>query len=197
MIEELLLEKYGSNIRTFKKEEIIFHEGDKANYYYQIIKGKVKMSYYNESGDEFVLGIFSDKESFGEPPIFGGFDYPANAEAVEETSLYILSYEKLIELLKDNFDVHLKITSNLSKRIAYKSFIMKEIAVYEPEHRVLSLIDYFKKNMNINSDKYFKIPFTRQQIANMTGLSVETVIRVIKKLEQKEVLKIVRGKIYR
>lgn len=197
MIEELLLEKYGSNIRTFKKEEIIFHEGDKANYYYQIIKGKVKMSYYNESGDEFVLGIFSDKESFGEPPIFGCFDYPANAEAVEETSLYILSYEKLIELLKDNFDVHLKITSNLSKRIAYKSFIMKEIAVYEPEHRVLSLIDYFKKNMNINSDKSFKIPFTRQQIANMTGLSVETVIRVIKKLEQKEVLKIVRGKIYR
>lgn len=197
MIDEKLLEKYGANTKTLEKMEVIFHEGNKANSYYQIIKGKVKMSYYNESGDEFVLGIFSDKESFGEPPLFGHFDYPANAEAVEKTTLYVLSYEKLLNLLKDNFEVHLSITSNLSKRIAYKSFMMKEIAVYDPEHRVLSLIDYFKSNMNIESEIIFKIPFTRQQIANMTGLSVETVIRVTKKLEQKELIKIIKGKIYR
>lgn len=196
MIREEVLKKYNPVIKTYNKEEIIFYAGQKPEYYYQILKGQVKMSYYNEKGHEFTLGLFSDNESFGEPPLLGNFDYPANAEAVFDSTVYLLDFQSLKLLLKENFDIHLLLTSNLSKRIGYKSFMMKEIAVYDPEHRIISLIDYFKKNIGKDNQE-FKLPFTRQQIANMTGLSVETVIRTIKKLESKNILKIINGKIYK
>lgn len=205
MIPETILKQYDAKIRSFEKGNIIFHTGEDAHYYYQIISGQVKMCYYNEKGTEFLLGVFSDNQSFGEPPLIGGFVYPANAEVIEDSKLYLLEKDKLKELFKDNFEIHLEFTKTLSKKIAYKSLMLKEIAVYEPEHRILSILDYFKntfikekfKSLNKTETKKFKIPFTRQQLANMTGLSVETVIRSIKKLESKNELEIIKGKIYR
>lgn len=197
MIDLKILEKYKANKVSFKKGEIIFSENEKAIFYYQIITGKVKMCYYSKDGNEVLLGIFSDNDSFGEPAIFGGFAYPANAEAIEDTILYELHYDNLKELLKNNFEVHLQVTALLSQRLKYKSLIMKEISTHDPKHRIMTLLDHYKKNVykKANSE-IFKIPFTRQQIANMTGLTVETVIRAIKDLEHENVLKITSGKIF-
>lgn len=197
MIEDLILEKYKAQKTSYKKGEVIFFENQKAEYYYQIISGKVKMCYYTQDGSEVLLGIFSKNESFGEPAIFAGFNYPANAEAVEDTTLYKLEYESLKELLKNHFEIHLRITALLSERLKYKSMIMKEISTHDPKHRILSLIEYYKKNVYFKAnDELFLIPLTRQQIANMTGLSVETVIRNIKELELQNELQIIKGKIY-
>lgn len=197
MIENLILEKYNAQKASYKKGEVIFFENKKAEYYYQIISGKVKMCYYTQDGSEMLLGIFTKNESFGEPAIFAGFNYPANAEAVEDTTLYKLEYEILKELLKNHFEIHLRITALLSERLKYKSMIMKEISTHDPKHRILSLIEYYKKNVYFKAnDELFLIPLTRQQIANMTGLSVETVIRNIKELELQNELQIIKGKIY-
>lgn len=205
MIPVEILKQYDAKIRYFEKGNIIFYTGETSEYYYQIITGQVKMCYYNEKGTEFLLGVFGDNQSFGEPPLIGDFVYPANAEVIEDSKLYLLEKRKLKDLFKDNFEIHLEFTKTLSKKIAYKSLMLKEIAVYEPEHRILSILDYFKntfikekyKTLNKTESKKFKIPFTRQQLANMTGLSVETVIRSIKKLEGKNELEIIKGKIYR
>jgi CRP-like cAMP-binding protein len=73
-----------------------------------------------------------------------------------------------------------------------------EIASEDPEHRVLQLIDYAIKHFNLNQNEngYF-VDFTRQQIGDLTGLRVETVIRTIKALEKKRMLKIINRKVYR
>jgi len=52
------------------------------------------------------------------------------------------------------------------------------------------------KNQLGNDQEDFEVPFTRQQIANMTGLRVETVIRAVKKMQHDKVLKIEGGKIF-
>ena len=44
--------------------------------------------------------------------------------------------------------------------------------------------------------KRFKVNLTRQQIANMTGLRVETVIRTIRAMQDKGLVTIERGKIF-
>ncbi|MFN8671591.1 MAG: Crp/Fnr family transcriptional regulator [Candidatus Sericytochromatia bacterium] len=197
MIDSNLLEEYKAHKIHFKKGQLILAEGQQACFYYQIITGKVKMSYYTIDGNEVLLGIFSTGESFGEPAMFGCFEYPANAEAIEETILYKLHFEKLKELLKNNFEEHLKITALLSNRLKYKSMIMKEISTHNPKHRIMTLMEYYKMNIYQKSqNELFMIPLTRQQIANMTGLKVETVIRAIKELETQEKLKIEKGKIF-
>ncbi len=198
MITVELLEKYGVIKKSFDKNDIIFEEGNLPLHYYQIISGEVKMSNYNDDGREFIQGIFYNGQSFGEPPLFLNQKYPANAIAVENTEIFILLKENFIKLLEDNPKVSIKIIENLAQRLYYKSVMAAEISTHEPEHRVLKLIDHGIAYFNFQKDKNgYLINFTRQQIGDLTGLRVETVIRTIKTLEKKGELKIINRKVYR
>lgn len=198
MITVELLEKYGVIKKSFDKNDIIFEEGNLPSHYYQIISGEVKMSNYNDDGREFIQGIFYNGQSFGEPPLFLNQKYPANAIAVENTEIFILPKENFMKLLEENPKVSIKIIENLAQRLYYKSVMAAEISTHEPEHRVLKLIDHGIAYFNFQKDKNgYLINFTRQQIGDLTGLRVETVIRTIKALEKKGELKIINRKVYR
>jgi CRP-like cAMP-binding protein len=198
MIAPELLEKYGALKKSFDKNEIIFEEGNLPAYYYQIILGEVKMSNYNDDGREFIQGIFYKEQSFGEPPLFLNQNYPANAIAVEDAQVLLLSKNSFLKLLEENPAISLKIIENLAQRLYYKSVMAAEMSTHEPEHRVLKLIDHGIAYFNFKKDANgYLINFTRQQIGDLTGLRVETVIRTIKALEKKGVLKIINRKVYR
>lgn len=198
MIATELLEKYGALKKVFDKMAIIFEEGNLPTYYYQIVSGEVKMSNYNDDGREFIQGIFYKEQSFGEPPLFLNQNYPANAIAVEDSEILLLSKNNFMKLLEENPFVSIKIIQNLAQRLYYKSVMAAEMSTQEPEHRVLKLMDHGIAYFNFQKDENgYLINFTRQQIGDLTGLRVETVIRTIKALEKKGVLKIINRKVYR
>lgn len=198
MIAPELLEEYGAVKKSFDKNEIIFEEGIFPANYYQILSGEVKMSNYNDDGREFIQGIFYKEQSFGEPPLFLNQKYPANAIAVEESKILLLPKPNFMKLLEENPKISLKIIENLAQRLYYKSVMAAEISTQEPEHRVLKLIDHGIAYFNFKKDANgYLINFTRQQIGDLTGLRVETVIRTIKALEKKGELKIINRKVYR
>jgi len=198
MIAIDLLEKYGALKKSFDKNEIIFEDGHLPTHYYQIISGEVKMSNYNDDGREFIQGIFYKGQSFGEPPLFLNQNYPANAIAVEDAEILLLTKSSFMQLLQDNANVSIKIIENLAQRLYYKSVMAAEMSTQEPEHRVLKLIDHGIAYFNFKKDENgYLLNFTRQQIGDLTGLRVETVIRTIKALEKKGVLKIINRKVYR
>lgn len=63
--------------------------------------------------------------------------------------------------------------------------VLSEISSYEPEHRLITLLKYYKtKNTKPGLPNKIIIPYTRQQLADMSGLRVETVIRTVKKMER-------------
>jgi CRP-like cAMP-binding protein len=198
MIATELLEKYGALKKYFDKTAVIFEEGNLPAFYYQIVSGEVKMSNYNDDGREFIQGIFYKDQSFGEPPLFLNQDYPANAIAVEDSEILLLSKNNFMKLLEENPFVSIKIIQNLAQRLYYKSVMAAEMSTQEPEHRVLKLMDHGIAYFNFQKDENgYLINFTRQQIGDLTGLRVETVIRTIKALEKKGVLKIINRKVYR
>ncbi|MDX8554651.1 Crp/Fnr family transcriptional regulator [Tenacibaculum sp. 1B UA] len=198
MIPEELLLKYTAEKKRFQKDEIIFSEKQTAHYYYQIVSGVVKMNNFNDDGKEFIQGVFYKNQSFGEPPLFIDVKYPANAVAISDSTILVLSKNNLFKLLQDNPEIHLKITQSLAKRLYYKAIIASEISSQEPAHRVLRFIDYLKDDVyKVEGKHSFKVAYTRQQIADILGLRVETVIRVIKSLEKKGDVKISKRKVYR
>ncbi|OXB03055.1 cyclic nucleotide-binding protein [Flavobacterium oncorhynchi] len=198
MIAPELLEKYDAIRKTIDKNEILFEEGNLPTHYYQIISGEIKMSNYNDDGREFIQGIFYKDQSFGEPPLFLNQKYPANAIAVENTEIFLLPKVTFMKLLQENPSVSINIIENLAQRLYYKSIMAAEISTHEPEHRVLKLIDHGIAYFNFKKDANgHLINFTRQQIGDLTGLRVETVIRAIKALEKKGQLKIINRKVYR
>jgi len=194
MISEEKLLDFNATVVEYAKNELIFSVRQQALFYYQIKEGIIRMYNITDDGKEFTQGIFETAKSFGEPPLLGNFPYPANAIAIEKTKLYKLPKTAFFKLLEANFDVHIKLSQILSNRLRYKSMIMKEVSVHKPEHRILSLLQHLKEESQTTSDYLVKL--TRQQIADLTGLRVETVIRAIKNLEEVGDLKRIERKVY-
>ncbi len=194
MIPPIILEQYHAQVKQYAKDQVIFNELDTPQYYYQIKTGHIKMYNLTEDGKEFVQGFFENNQSFGEPPLFGEFKYPASAISLAASFIYVLPKAVFLNLLKQHPDIHLNITKLLCKRMVYKAKIMKEVSIHPPEHRILTLLNHLKTTANTKD--LYEVNLTRQQISDLTGLRVETVIRAVKKLEKSGNLSILKRKIH-
>lgn len=185
MFPSKTLEKYHARLVNIRKDQILFHEGDRATDYYQVEEGSVKMFIVSPDGQEFIQGVFGAGESFGEPALIGKFPYPGSAQAIGFAKVWKLAEDYFFQMLRENFDLHLQLTQVLCHRLRYKSMVLSEISSHDPDHRIFSLLKYYKeKNTKPGQNERIRIPFTRQQIADMSGLRVETVIRTVKKMEK-------------
>lgn len=194
MINEELLLQFGAEIRKIKKNELIFEIGHFPGYYYQIMEGKVKMNNFTDDGKEFIQNIFVAGQSFGEPPLFIDEPYPANAVAVTKGKILQIKKTQFYELLHSHPEASLALNKSLARRLYYKSIMAPEISSQSPEKRIIKLLRYLKEHEK-QKEVAFLVDLSRQQLADLTGLRVETVIRTIKKLETKGLLKIVEGKV--
>lgn len=195
MISDGVFEQYGGRVLRLAKGETLFEQGTTASSFFQVRTGRVKMVSCTDQGREFVQGLFTDGQSFGEPPFFNDVPYPAAAVSVVESHVWSCGRERFLSLLADHPDIHLRLTKVLSGRLVYKSMMLAEIAVEEAEHRLGTLIEYFRAAQQHDQSQPYRVPFTRQQLADMTGLRVETVVRSVKAMEHAGVLAIDDGKI--
>ena len=83
----------------------------------------------------------------------------------------------------------------LANKIHAKSNTSKEIINQKPEFRILAFLNSHKRKSECNGQKVL-IPYTHQEIANFTGLRVETVIRVFSKMNENKKVEIINHKIF-
>jgi CRP/FNR family transcriptional regulator, cyclic AMP receptor protein len=184
LITATILQRYNARLVRMRKDQVLFEEGNPALEYFQVEEGQVRMYILNDEGHEFTQGIFNAGESFGEPPLLGNFAYPSTAVALTEGKVWRMAKSDFIELLKNNFDIHLKLNHVLCNRLQYKSMILTEISSHSPEHRINTILKYLKSKISPGAAGKIPIPYTRQQLADMTSLRVETVIRTVKRMEK-------------
>ncbi len=190
-----LLYSYGAEDKHYRKGEFIYREGDQALYYYQIIKGKIKQNNYNEEGKEFIQNILGGEQSFGDPMLFLDKFYMMNAVSLTDVDLIRLPGKKFLELLRKNPKISLEMNACLSQRLYFNAIMLQAMSSPNPLLRLKGLLDYLKSYHDDDCDHSFYVELTRQQIANLTGLRVETVIRTLKKMEEQGIVRIENRKI--
>lgn len=189
-----LLFTWGAIAKEYKKGEKIFCEDEMANFYFQIIEGSIRMFNSNDEGKEFTQGYFSDGQSFGEPPLFIDESYPSTAVAFQDSKIIKLSKDKLLKILEEYPAIQKKFLSLMCRRIHSKAITSKDIINQKPEFRIMAFLNAHKKGKNCHEKEL--VPFTRQEIANFTGLRVETVIRALSKMSKCKKVDIINHKIY-
>jgi len=197
MIPEKILKDFGCNIKHYKSGDFIYEENMKNLGYFQILSGKIKLNNFSEDGKEFIQNIFETPQSFGEALLFIDEPYPTNAVALTKCEIAELPTKQFFELLEKYPQYSLEISKNISQRLHYKMLMSQHIFSKEPSIRLRALMDYFKHTHYFqDSESGYPIPLTRQQMADLTGLRVETVIRTIKAMEKDNLLIIRNRQIY-
>ncbi|REC47308.1 Crp/Fnr family transcriptional regulator [Chryseobacterium pennipullorum] len=196
VINESILYSAGAEIKNYRPTEFIFKEGDGSYFYYQIVKGDVKLNNYDQDGKEFIQNILSEGQSCGESILFIDKNYPMNAEAMTDCSILKLCKQKFFRLLTEYPEIYMDICTWLSQRLYYKFIMMQNISYQDAIVRLRGLMEYLKSFHDNHAPYSFLIPLTRQQMASLTGLRVETAIRTLKTMEQQKVVQIRDRKIY-
>jgi len=190
IIDENLLLENGAVYEDYSAKEVIYEMGSIPHYYFQIVKGTVELNNYHEDGKEFTLNILSEGQSFGESLLFGNKNYPMNAIAKTDCRILKLPKSDFLHLLSLNTELMFTIFRYLSDRLFYKYVMLFNNSAIDPVSKIKSLMDYYKESSLEQNPYSYLVPLTRQQIANLTGLRVETVIRTIKKMAEDEVLRL-------
>lgn len=190
-----LLYSWGAVAKKYKKNEMVFDEDEVAYFYYQILDGGVRMYNSNEEGKEFTQGLFSNGDGFGEPPLFINETYPSKAITIQDSTILKLSKDKFLKILDEYPTIQKEFLILFAKKIHSKSRTSKEIINQKPEFRIIAFLNSYKKKSGNSSEKIL-IPYTRQEVANHTGLRVETVIRVFTKMKENNKVEIINHKIY-
>lgn len=191
----LLLEK-GATYREVAVGEVIFNEGANATFYYQIVSGRVRWSNLLDNGKEVLHGILEKGESFGEFGIFDGDNYAATTIADTPCKLIRLRSESFLDLMNERPELLFEFNKLFAERLRYHYFLTNILASNSPEYILEKLIDYFNRKGKHICRECNRLMLTRQQLANITGLRVETVIRTIKLMEREDKLDVVRGKVF-
>ncbi|GAA3979512.1 Crp/Fnr family transcriptional regulator [Pedobacter ginsengiterrae] len=190
MYIQQLLEK-GYSVKEFPKDTIIYEPDMQPRFVYFIKSGEIRMVTVNNDGKEFIQGVFKTGQYFGEPALLINKPYLAYTIASKNSEIILVNRVDFFNLLKDDSEFSMDLIKVLSKRLFYKSMMLEELANEKAEHRLETIISFLFAD--ISTGESLKV--TRQDLADMTGLRVETVIRVVKQLASKDLFVLKSGKI--
>ncbi len=191
-IDYNILITYGAAVRKLDKGEFIFHEGAMPNFFYQVLEGEIKVFCSNNEGKELIQGIFGPGESFGEPPLLLGKPYPSTARVLQPGALIKISKENFLAVLKDYPEFSQKLLYTFADRIYSKTIAAQIWVSQTPEEKIL----HFLHIRRPGPGKAEPVPYTRQQIADFTGLRVETVIRTLSRMHAEGKVKIINHQLF-
>ncbi|WP_313189542.1 Crp/Fnr family transcriptional regulator [Sphingobacterium sp.] len=192
---ELLIEK-GATVKKVESAEVIFHENSPSNFYYQVISGRVIICNFLADGKEVLHKVVCAGEGFGEVAILDNGFHVATAIADKPCTMLKLSSSAFMEILSDYHSIMLLVTQRIARELRFKLFMTKMICSYSPEEILIHLLNKLNDENKLICGECHRLMLTRQQLANMTGLRVETIIRAMKNLEKEEKLSIIKGKVF-
>lgn len=170
-----------ARVRNYKKNMIIFMEGEPGEALYFVISGKVKISKTTEDGREQILHLLQHGDVFAEVVLIDGGPYPATAEVIETAQIGMLMNKDVENLIRSNPDIAIKLLKIMSKRLRLAQRQVRDLALKDTYGRLAGMLLMLGKEHGKETDQGIRIelPLSRQELANLIGTTRETVTRVL------------------
>lgn len=177
-------------LREYPKGSMIILEEEYGDVVFLVKKGTVKITRVNDEGKEVILSLMGENDMVGEMSVIDGESRSANVLAQENCELYAIRSEDFLSLLKENFEISFSLMGELANRIRKSDQHIEALSLSDAEHRIgVSILNLAEELGVIVKGKVTidNLPF-QQDIANMSGTSRETVSRILKLFEDRNML---------
>lgn len=171
-----------SHRRNVKKGEIIYQEGETPESIFLIEEGMVGLFHISENGKETFLRVFGKDAIFGHRSYFAETNYHGTTIALNPTKLVIISKKQCEEICLHHPELLQKMVKMMANDLG------------EAELRLSGLQDKTAPSRVIESLLYLKLKhpdhiWTRKEIAEFSGTTFETVVRVMTQLNEENLIK--------
>jgi CRP-like cAMP-binding protein len=179
-----------SRLQTFARGDGVFQEGDPPEFFVTIVDGRVKVFKQLASGKDLILHILGAGDPLGTVAAWEGRPYPASAEAIEPTSCLMVPRQTFFELLEQSPSLVRGVLSGLTVRLIELTDRLTELTGSQVETRLarlfLKLGDQFGTRRT--EGQFLPLPLSRRELADLTGTTIETTIRIMSRWGKEQVL---------
>ncbi len=181
-----------TQVSKYLSGKIIFMENDPGIGFYGILDGKIKIFKSSPLGKEHILHIFGSGEIFAEVAVFAGHDFPANAMALEESTLMFFPRDRFRALLAEFPDLSMSLLGLMSMRLRQMVGKVEELSLKEVPARLAAHLLLLRDNTGRNE---FNLDINKSQLASLLGTIPETLSRVIRKMKNEGLIGIKGSKV--
>jgi CRP/FNR family transcriptional regulator, nitrogen oxide reductase regulator len=177
--------------RTYERGDVLFREGDSPDYLFEIAAGRVKLVKGVADGREVILEILGPGAPVGAVVAYEGRSYPATAVATERTVCLVLRRLDFFVLLERHPTVVRGFLSGMAQLIVQLTRRIPEVAGGRVETRFAQLFLKLCDRMGRaeRGGSFIPLPLTRQELADLTGTTIETSIRIMSRWGREGVLR--------
>ncbi len=176
--KELL--KNNSTCTYFKKNDIIYKEGDKPSGLICLSKGKVKIFKGGVGGREQIIRMAKPVGFIGYRALFAEQNYLASAEAIEDSVICTIEDKALYKLLKSNSSLALNIIRSLASELGFSNNRTVTLTQKHIRGRLAESLLFLKDTYGIDEDGFtIKVYLSREDIANLSNMTTSNAIRTL------------------
>ncbi len=115
--DELTRIAHTMNRRRFRRDEVIFHEGDPGDSLHVVVEGRVKITRESAEGEEAIVAVLSPGDSFGEIVLLDGAPRSATATAMDATETMTMPRSMFVELVEGGSPFRAQLLTGLAQRV--------------------------------------------------------------------------------
>ncbi len=179
-----------SRVATFSRGDVIFNEGEPAACFYVVTAGRVKISKMTPGGNELILEIFGVGDPLGAVAVYEDLPFPATATALEDTSCVLIPRREFFALLESHPTLVRGLLLGLTTRLVELTNRLAELTRTRVEGRLARLFLKMAEQMGRPHPRGELVPavLSRQELADLTGTTIETAIRVMSRWQKQNVV---------
>jgi CRP-like cAMP-binding protein len=180
-----------ATVRDYAKGDVIFEQESPSNAFYAIASGRVKIFKMMPNGKDLILEVFGPGDPLGALAVYGERPFPATAAALEDTTCVIIPRADFFRLLEQNPTLVRGLLAGLTLRLVELTNRLAELTGGRIEPRFARLFLKLGSEMGRPERGGIFIPLalSRQELADMTGTTIETCIRIMSRWSKDEVVR--------
>lgn len=179
-----ILEK-AAPAKEFVKGSIIYHQGDTADCFYYLKKGRVSVFMTSSDGLEKTLNTALKGEILGEAAFFDQMPRVSSAKAVTKAELVLIDRKKLIELIRQFPNLAMELLEIQARRIRMLSTQIDSMTFLQADARIAQLLIQHC----IEKDNRVLVLLTHEEIGSMVGVSRVTVSKILNSFVKKGLIR--------
>lgn len=178
--------------RQYPKQRTIIYEGDSCSTLYYIIEGSVSVILEDDEGKEVVLAYLNPGDFFGEMGLFDrGSQRSAWCRARTACEIAEISYEKFNQYIHSHPEIVFTIGQQMASRLRHTTRKVGDLAFYDVTGRIArTLIELSDEPDAMTHPDGMQIKITRQELGRLVNCSREMAGRVLKTLEEQELISV-------
>jgi len=170
-----------SRVQQFDKGQMIFEQEAPSDAFYAIASGRVKIFKMMPSGRDVILEVFGPGDPLGAVAVYMDRPFPASAMALEDTTCVIIPRESFFRLIESNPSLVRGLLLGMTTRLVELTNRLAELTGGRIEPRFARLFLKLVSEMGRaeRGGTFIPLALSRQELADMTGTTVETCIRIM------------------